>query len=199
MTDKSYPHTGRFTQSSERNCKKDYNYSLCPHDSDYVEWEERENRPGASERTQVALIYIARPYLTAIDVTERRNLAYNFRSLLARDTKGHVTSGIYFPVVLDVNKPQEFTLFYQSPKEKTRVKMSFNKFRSSSKVSLFFYSFIYEKNPFARFFYNNFVHERKLKSNTKMFRKKTITPELNRVNKLCKPPLFEEVLKYSWE
>ncbi|XP_043275812.1 uncharacterized protein [Venturia canescens] len=134
MADKSYPHTGWFTQSEEPNCKKEYNYSLCAEDSDYVEWHERENRPGALERTQVALIYIARPYLTAIDVTERRNLVYNFRSLLARDTKGHVTSGIYFPIVLDVNNGQHFTLFYQTNTEKVRVKMPFNKFSSTSKI-----------------------------------------------------------------
>lgn len=134
MADKSYPHTGWFTQSEEPNCKKEYNYSLCAEDSDYVEWHERENRPGALERTQVALIYIARPYLTAIDVTERRNLVYNFRSLLARDTKGHVTSGIYFPIVLDVNNGQNFTLFYQTNTGKVRVKMPFNKFGSTSKV-----------------------------------------------------------------
>lgn len=136
MTDKSYPNTGWFTQSDEPNCKKEYNYSLCAQDSDYVEWHERENRPGALERMQVALIYIARPYLTAIDVTERRNIVYNFRSLLARDTKGHVTSGVYFPVVLDANNGQSFTIFYQTSKGKTRVKMPFNKFRTSSKVRL---------------------------------------------------------------
>lgn len=132
MADKMYPHTGWFTQSDEPNCKKEYNYSLCTQDPDYVEWHERENRPGALERTQVALIYVARPYLTAIDVTERRNLVYNFRSLLARDTKGHVTAGLYFPLTLD--NAQMFTLFYQTNNGKNRVKMPFNKFRTSSKV-----------------------------------------------------------------
>lgn len=103
-------------------------------DPDYVEWHERKTRPGAFERTQVALIYVARPYLTAIDVTERRNLVYNFRSLLARDTKGHLTAGIYFPVVLGMNNEQIFTIFYQTSNGKKRVKMAFNKFCSSPKV-----------------------------------------------------------------
>lgn len=134
MADKLYPHSGWFTQSEEPNCKKEYNYTLCATDSDYVEWHERENRPGAKERTQVALIYVARPYLTAIDVTERRNLVYNFRSLLARDTKGHVTAGIYFPVIIDINETHAFTIFYQTSNGKKRLKMPFSKFDGSPKV-----------------------------------------------------------------
>lgn len=136
MADKLYPHTGWFTQSDEPTCKKEYNYFLCAEDPDYVEWHDRETRPGALERTQVALIYVARPYLTAIDVTERRNLVYNFRSLLARDTKGHVTAGIYFKIKLDMNHAQTFTVFYQAGNEKKTVKMAFDKFRSSPKVKL---------------------------------------------------------------
>lgn len=135
MEDKSYPHTGWFVQSDEPDCKKEYNYFLCASDPDYVEWHERKTRPGALERIQVALIYVARPYLTAIDVTERRNLVYNFRSLLARDTKGHVTAGIYFPVVLDMNNAQTFTIFYQTSNGKKRVKMAFSKFRSSPMIN----------------------------------------------------------------
>ncbi|XP_070528253.1 uncharacterized protein [Cardiocondyla obscurior] len=136
MADKLYPHTGWFTQSDELTCKKEYNYCLCAEDPDYVEWHERRTRPGALESTQVALIYVARPYLTAIDVTERRNLVYNQRSLLARDTKGHVTAGIYFPIVLDANKAQTFTIFYQTDNGKKRVKMEFNKFNGLRKINL---------------------------------------------------------------
>ncbi|XP_008557453.1 uncharacterized protein LOC103578228, partial [Microplitis demolitor] len=132
MGDKMYPHTGWFTQSDEKHCKKEYNYSLCEQDTDYVEWYDRETRPGALESTQVALIYVARPYLTAIDVTERRNLVYNFRSLLARDTKGHLTAGLYFPLKTD--DVQTFTIFYQTNNGKNRVKMPFNKFYTSSKI-----------------------------------------------------------------
>ncbi|XP_050580363.1 uncharacterized protein LOC126917501, partial [Bombus affinis] len=135
MEDKLYPHTGWFIQSDEPDCKKEYNYFLCTNDPDYIEWHERKTRSGTLERTQVALIYVARPYLTAIDVTERRNLVYNFRSLLARDTKGHVTAGIYFPVVLDINNAQTFSIFYQTSNGKKRIKMAFNKFCSSPKIN----------------------------------------------------------------
>lgn len=134
MADKLYPHTGWFTQVDEPNCKKMYNYCLCADDPNYIEWHERVTRPGALETTQVALIYVARPYITAIDVTERRNLVYNHKSLIARDTKGHITAGIYFPVVLDPDNTQTFTIFHQNANRKKRVKMAFNKFYSTSEV-----------------------------------------------------------------
>lgn len=134
MADQKYPHTGWFIQSDEAGCKKEYNYILCAKDPDYVEWHERETRPSALERTQTALIYVARPYLTAIDVTERRNLVYNFRSLLSRDTKGHVVAGFYFPVILDQNNAQTFTIFYQTSTGKRRIKLQFSDFYNLSKV-----------------------------------------------------------------
>ncbi|XP_014480694.1 PREDICTED: uncharacterized protein LOC106747570, partial [Dinoponera quadriceps] len=137
MADKLYPHTGWFTQVDEPNCRKTYNYCLCADDPDYIEWHERVTRPGALETTQVALIYVARPYLTAIDVTERRNLVYNHKSLIARDTKGHTTAGIYFPVVLDRDNAQTFTIFHQTTtNRKKRVKMEFKKFYCTSEIRL---------------------------------------------------------------
>lgn len=134
MHDKLYPHTGWFVQSDEPNCKKEYNYSFCSQDSDYVEWHERETRPGLLEKIQVALIYVARPYLTAIDVTERRNLVYTFRSLLARDTKGFVTSGMYFTILHDA-RTMNLNLFYLTANGKKRIKMPFSKFANPSKVN----------------------------------------------------------------
>lgn len=136
MEDKMYPHTGWFTQSDDPDGKKEYNYTLCQNDPDYVEWHERKTRTSAFEQThQVALIYVAMPYLTAIDVTERRNLVYNYRSLLARDTKGHLVAGIYFTVKLD--SPM-FNIFHQTNKGKKRIKIPFSKFRVNNKVNLNF-------------------------------------------------------------
>lgn len=141
MADKLYPHTGWFAQSDEPECKKEYNYSLCQNDNDYVEWHERQTRPGALEQTQVALIYVARPYLTAIDVTERRNLVYNYRSLVSRDTKGHVTAALYFSLGLD--NIQTFTIFYRTSNgTKRKIKIPFNKFSSTTKVIIIILSSI---------------------------------------------------------
>ncbi|KAL4714847.1 hypothetical protein ACJJTC_012519 [Scirpophaga incertulas] len=97
MADRAYPHTGWFTQSDESHCRKEYNYVYSPQHSGYVEWQERENRAGVA-KCQTSLVYVARPFLDGVNVTERRNLVYNFRSLLSRDQKGHVLAGLYFPV-----------------------------------------------------------------------------------------------------
>ena len=131
MADKQYPHTGWFTQSDEPEGKNEYNYSMCSTDPDYVEWHERKTRTGALERTQVALIYVARPYLTAIDVTERRNLVYNYRSLLARDFKGHLVAGIYFQVTLD---SPAFNIFHQTIRGKKKTRIPFSKFYDHHEV-----------------------------------------------------------------
>lgn len=132
MRDKTYPHTGWFTQSSEDSLKKEYNYIFSTTNTKYVEWMERETR-GGIQKHQVSLIYTSRPYLTAIDVTERRNLVYDFRSLLSRDTKGHLLAGFYFKVSPG-NK--EFTVFYQENGRKRRVKMDFDMFLHKNKVRM---------------------------------------------------------------
>lgn len=134
MEDKMYPHTGWFTQSDESEVKKEYNYVLCAEDPYYVEWHEKQTSPSALERSQVALIYVERPYLTAIDVTERRNIVYNFRSLLARDSKGHVIAGFYFKVTMNPPDKQDFTIFYQAIEGKKKTKLPFSKFFNRVKV-----------------------------------------------------------------
>ncbi|XP_051172449.1 uncharacterized protein LOC127288830, partial [Leptopilina boulardi] len=136
MGDKLYPHTGWFTQSDEPECKTEYNYVMCAEDPYYVEWHEKKTRPSALERTQVALIYVDRPYLTAIDVTERRNIVYNLRSLIARDSKGHVVAGFYFKITLDPPDEQSFTVFYQTNEGKKRFKLQFNKFYNRTKTEM---------------------------------------------------------------
>lgn len=78
-------------QSDEPELKKEYCYSLTEN-NDYVAWRERETRNGV-ESISVSPVYVARPYLTAINVTERRNLVYNFRAWVACDTKGHLLAG----------------------------------------------------------------------------------------------------------
>ncbi|XP_045500775.1 uncharacterized protein LOC123698237, partial [Colias croceus] len=123
MADRAYPHTGWFTQSDEPHCRKEYEYSFNPQNSNYVEWHERETRAG-TVKYQTSLVYVARPYLDGVNVTERRNLVYNFRSLLARDQKGHLTAGLYFPVG-GKGKDAVFTLFFDNgEKRKTKYKFS---------------------------------------------------------------------------
>jgi hypothetical protein len=123
MQDRAYPNTGWFIQSEENNICKEYNYQFSPMNDKFVEWNERTTRNGIQEAF-TGLIYVAHPYATAVDVTERRNLVYNFRSLLSRDQKGHLIAGIYFKVKENCD---EFTIFYQDM-GKQRIKMKFSTF-----------------------------------------------------------------------
>lgn len=123
MADKAYPNTGWFIQSEENDICKEYNYQLSPNNNSFVEWNEKTTRKGDQENF-TGLIYVGRPYLTAVDVTERRNLVYTFRSLLSRDQKGHLIAGIYFKVRKNCD---EFTIFYQNM-GKQRIKMNFSSF-----------------------------------------------------------------------
>lgn len=133
MEDQMYPHTGWFTQSVEQHCQRDYCYNFSKHSDKYIDWMERETRNG-QQTYKTSLVYVEHPYLTAIDVTVRRNLVYNFRSLLARDAKGRVLAGIYLPLLSNINEAQ-FTMFYDGPNDqRIKVKSMFNVFKNPSKI-----------------------------------------------------------------
>ncbi|XP_001974895.3 uncharacterized protein LOC6547596, partial [Drosophila erecta] len=128
MQDQSYPHTGWFTQSKEPHLQRDYCYAYSQQNGKFVEWKEREIR-GEDTSYKTSLIYVAQEYITAIDVTVRRNLVYNFRSLLSRDAKGQVYAGIYFPLVAN-GQEAYLTIFYDGPNEqRVRTKLMFNAFK----------------------------------------------------------------------
>lgn len=134
MKDQCYPHTGWFTQSDEKHVKREYCYNYSRYSDNFIEWGERETR-GEKQEYKVSLVYIERPYRTAIDVTVRRNLVYNFRSLLARNAKGRVCAGIYFPLVPNCADAQ-FTLFYDDQNDSNvKVKLKFNMFKNGTKIA----------------------------------------------------------------
>ncbi|CAB3234403.1 unnamed protein product [Arctia plantaginis] len=132
MADRAYPNTGWFTQSEDSNCRKEYNYTFNVLNSGYVEWQERETR-GTSLKCQTSLVYISRPYLDGVNVTERRNLVYNFRSLLSRDQKGHLIAGLYFPVGAS-GKDAQFTVFHDNGTEKIKTKYKFSTFADPDNI-----------------------------------------------------------------
>lgn len=133
MKDQCYPHTGWFTQSDEPHCKRDYCYTFSKHSENFIEWSERVTRP-TSQTLDVSLVYIQRPYRTAIDVTVRRNLVYNFRSLLSRNAKGRVCAGLYFPVIPN-SQDSQITLFYDGQNDSSiKVKQKISIFKDVEKV-----------------------------------------------------------------
>ncbi|XP_039756172.1 uncharacterized protein LOC120630900 [Pararge aegeria] len=127
MHDQIHPHTGWFKQSEEPKCRKDFEYSYNPKNSNYVEWRERVTR-GTDVKVQTSLVYVAQPFLDCVQITEKRNLVYNFKSLLARDTDGRLVAGMYFPVGSDTESAT-FTIFTDDGTEKRRTKYNFSDFR----------------------------------------------------------------------
>ncbi|KAG5680124.1 hypothetical protein PVAND_009649 [Polypedilum vanderplanki] len=126
MKDQNYPHTGFFTQSNEPGCKREYCYTFSHNNDHFISWHERTTRNG-QQKYETSLIYVDRPYRSALDVTVRRNLVYNFRSLLSRDAKGRVFAGVYFPVLAD-SADSSVTIFYDDGIDnqilKTKVKFT---------------------------------------------------------------------------
>ena len=99
-----------------------YNYTLHP-SGDYVVWNVRETRHGVEE-SDTALIYIRQTFTSAVDSAERRNLVYNFKSMLKRDCRGNVIAGVYF--ALKPIEQGQFCVFYQNEaKQQTDVKIPF--------------------------------------------------------------------------
>lgn len=96
MQDGKYPHTGWFTQKQDDRSIKEYSYTW-DNRGQYVVWNALETmKPTGISREVLNLIYVEKPFYSAIDCAERRNLVYTFKTLLARDAKGHVLAGLYF-------------------------------------------------------------------------------------------------------
>lgn len=124
---------GWFTQSKEQHLQRDYCYNYSIHSNKFVEWKEREIR-GDQPTYKSSLVYVDQPYVTAIDVTVRRNLVYDFRSLLSRDAKGRVFAGVYLPLLPNCNE-SHFTIFYDGPNDqRIKVKFMFSVFKNPTKV-----------------------------------------------------------------
>ncbi|XP_073978782.1 uncharacterized protein [Rhodnius prolixus] len=137
MYDMMYPHTGWFTQCEEPWVKKEFCYYFAPPNSDgsqsdYVVWETKETRAGGRVRQTNSLVYVGQPFINAVEVTEKRNLVYEMRSWLSRNTKGEIVAGVYFPVRSLKILPSEedgpkFTLRYTELRHKTRTTIPFSK------------------------------------------------------------------------
>lgn len=97
MKDKKSPHTGLFALHNTFMSIKLHNYTFNLRNDNYIEWFEEDYRK-KSYKAQTSLIYAERPFINSIAVTEKRNLAYTFKSWLKRDPKGNVMAGIYFPL-----------------------------------------------------------------------------------------------------
>lgn len=126
MEDGQYPHTGEFTQQFENQIQTNYTYSMCPTNKNYIVWTLKStNQVTGKTDGHTSLIYVGAAFCSPVDVTERRNLVYDFRSLVARDTKGLPVAGLHFKVKF--SPTLDFTVFYRVNGEKQKVKIPFNK------------------------------------------------------------------------
>lgn len=95
----------------------------------YIQWSVWNDSP----KPESNLVYIGASYHSPVCVTERRNLVYNFRSLLATDRKGRLLAGVYFKAAVQ----STFTLFCdddQDPSIKHRIKVPSTKFNESNVI-----------------------------------------------------------------
>lgn len=123
-----YFKTGWFEQSNENLCRKEYNYEFDFDNEDYVLWQVKENRPNCLEKLIGNLIYVGVPYLAPVDVTERRNLVYEFKCLVSRNSVGRLKAGVYFPITK--TRTEKFTIFYMDGGVTKREKMDFSIFEN---------------------------------------------------------------------
>ncbi|XP_072930337.1 uncharacterized protein [Epargyreus clarus] len=128
MMDEEDPHTGWFTQLDLPKCRKDFCYIFNEINSNYVEWHEKKTK-GSKIHMETSLIYVARPYLEGINVTIRRNLVYETRSILARNENGYLIAGIVFEIRETDN---EFTLFMDVGDKKWKSKYKFCLFENDA-------------------------------------------------------------------
>lgn len=101
MEDGMTPQSGTIRANTTRpNVLRKYQYHYQPDNPSFVAWEVVEERDGKVTHSHTSLIHIARPFLSGVDVAERRNLAYHFKTLLARESSGKLKCGLYFPLRL---------------------------------------------------------------------------------------------------
>lgn len=99
MEDGAAPQSGPVPGSSSRpGLTRTYHYLSWPTNPGYVAWNVTTQPKDGPTTHHVSLIHVARPFLSHVDVAERRNLAYPFKSLVARDPSGALTCGLYFPL-----------------------------------------------------------------------------------------------------
>ncbi|XP_018495444.1 uncharacterized protein LOC100907523, partial [Galendromus occidentalis] len=102
------PHTGRFVQSDTQKSRKEYEFRWK--NDNYIQWVISETRKGHTS-TWNNLIYTGGNYGSSQGYSEKRNLIYDFRTVVARDAGGPC-AGVY----VKFNEPNwsaSYTLFYK--------------------------------------------------------------------------------------
>lgn len=100
MQDGLAPQSGAIRSSTTRaGVHRTFHYRFVPDNPAFVLWEVVEKREGQPVKKCPCLIYVCKPYLSSVDIAERCNLVFHFKTLLKRDSHGQLTSGLYFRVL----------------------------------------------------------------------------------------------------
>ncbi|CAN7939215.1 unnamed protein product, partial [Ixodes hexagonus] len=127
MEDGRPPHRGHFVQSNTAKSVKEYSYEAMG--SRYVRWRVRETRAGRTKQWDNVL-YVGGAFQSALAYSEKRNLLYDFRTLVARDAAGPC-AGVYCKLD-EVNRNPVFTLFYAEGGARAEAKLPFYLFASAT-------------------------------------------------------------------
>jgi len=129
MSDGLYPNTGWFLLSETPKSKKEYNYTV---EGSYIKWHVKETR-NSKVSSWTNLIFVGRKFLSYISVSEKRNLVFNFRTLVTRDKK-QPTAGMY----CNLEGDERFTFFFfDDSYVRQEVKIPFEYFQGSRENNQF--------------------------------------------------------------
>ena len=106
--------------------KRVNSYKLFDGNSNYVVWNLLKSINGEEVKDSDNVILINKPFLSGLDIAERRNLVYPVKTLLNRDKRGTLTSGLY--IVLKPIGSAKLTLFFNNisgEQVKVNVPMSY--------------------------------------------------------------------------
>lgn len=121
MEDGQAPHSGHFVQSHTAKSTKEYCYEAVG--GGYVRWRVTETRTGHT-KTWDNVLYVGGAFQSALAYSEKRNLLYDFRTLVARRDGRGPTAGVYCKLD-DLNRNPVFTLFYAHPGGRCEAKLPF--------------------------------------------------------------------------
>ncbi|GFS79362.1 uncharacterized protein TNCV_3261251 [Trichonephila clavipes] len=129
MSDGLFPNTGWFLLSDTAKSKKEYNYTF---DGSYIKWHVKETR-GGKVNSWTNLVYIGRKFLNYIHVSEKRNLVFNFRTIVKRDRKQPL-AGLY----CNLEGDEKFTFFYHDEScQRVELKVPFDYFQGKRENNRF--------------------------------------------------------------
>ena len=97
MQDQQYPHSDPYI-ARNGNATSTYTCAFYMPNPGYVTWKVTKTVDGKEKYSFVNVIHITKPFLSGMDIAERRCLAYPTKALINRETNGELKSGLFFNI-----------------------------------------------------------------------------------------------------